>query len=1338
MADSEPQPLPPLTTVAKPITLIPVGLKEAGLDSPTFRATAHHFGEQIDIVEKWLENYIKAAGRVANEVTSLEALINTYLSWATPPQALSEAILDHDYTLLALKRYNEGAKEFWMATIKWMKKVESTVVDPIRNFLQVDVANLKNARRNLEHQQRTFDGLISRYSSNSKTKEASSLREDAFQLHEARKAYLKASMDYSVLAPQIRNALDKLLVKIFSDRWKDMRNSRDALAASFGKWSGDMDRIRGWSKEMENNERVFKRELELARTQIENAAEVKVRPPRELDDYAVSTVPYIGSSAPGTKENEERPDRQGWLFQRTTSGRPARTVWIRRWFYVKHGIFGYLANNPRTGAVEESDKIGVLLCGVRPAFNEERRFCFEVKTKDSSIVLQAETQGDLTQWISTFEVAKRKALENPASTEAIAAGSKSIDPAFAVTPPVAPEFAAKNGEQEEAPTERSNTLGVEPAMVRSSTEVSGRKPVGGERDGESSRDHAARIISKLKSDKGPSSSQSGGIAGLIAASHHGLALGVGGSPPQLAPGNVVNNSTDFKAILGNYLPSSSLAPSTLANPPAPTNLSKTAVVVSGERGLGLGTSAMDGGMPSGLMANIWGSANWGFATRLERGDAKRPIERRRSVSQPPSPIIGMTPIELGSSEITTELSPLTHRKTISMGADPSQPVRSAVTLDDYPNYYPLTLKAQDVQFRMIFPDVSRDDKLVLVFRAAWTATDNHEFPGRLYITMNDIYFYSNHFGLVLVSSISLDTIHEITAAPGKDCDFLFVHLKPGVATDGATRVTIKTFLEPLKMLQRRLTYLLRNADAEEPASLEDVIRALLKLELGVALENPSMESWEDVNPDTPTDGMIRKDFDNRVPLRIDGTLYPNLSHTVSRNASKFRLPVQPVLYVPQGMSAPTIFKEFDVTAKALFHVLAGDKSAVFQMLNSENGAEHLIQSPWVQPEQGHHRREFRYQVVNGGKRFDVADHQLIDVLNDHLCYVITDRRTPWSLPSPHKFSLMTKIVITHAAKSRCRLSIYTRVDWRKDPLFGKGLIETQALADLKLYATSLTAILTDQVSKLGTQANNSRKAVQIFGQVGAQTQSSHVSTTDIAGSRSGDRIRTHTIVGLTSAALQRTALQVFFAILGLIVQFIQSTAKVITAHAVVVGLLALSAFTNVYFANRDTWSWWRERNARSFMAKIGVHPNVVMGRSVWLRDLDTFLLHPDRNQTEVGSLESPCVTQFNALVRQTDPSASPGVKTKSAQSPHTQSTIRRLQRSRQHIGSYRHDLLVALRTVTKIEKEIMKTEWESWVWSEATKCKHAVQIVQSNNETDGLREWWNEYCGSCLMEMERL
>ena len=64
---------------------------------------------------------------------------------------------------------------------------------------------------------------------------------------------------------------------------------------------------------------------------------------------------------------------------------------------------------------------------------------------------------------------------------------------------------------------------------------------------------------------------------------------------------------------------------------------------------------------------------------------------------------------------------------------------------------------------------------------------------------------------------------------------------------------------------------------------------------------------------------------------------------------------------------------------------------------------------------------------------------MIDVLNDHLCYVVTDRKTPWHLPYRQSFTLLSKIVITHVTKSRCRLAIYVQVDWLKPPGFGKGL-----------------------------------------------------------------------------------------------------------------------------------------------------------------------------------------------------------------------------------------------------------------------------------------------------------
>lgn len=117
---------------------------------------------------------------------------------------------------------------------------------------------------------------------------------------------------------------------------------------------------------------------------------------------------------------------------------------------------------------------------------------------------------------------------------------------------------------------------------------------------------------------------------------------------------------------------------------------------------------------------------------------------------------------------------------------------------------------------MLFPNVSRDDKLLLVFRAAWNPNEQQEFPGRVYVTQHDIFFYSHHLGLVLISGVSMDSITEVTVAPGKDCDFIFLHLREDASSSGYTRITIKTFLEPLRLLQSRLNYLIDISQSTEP------------------------------------------------------------------------------------------------------------------------------------------------------------------------------------------------------------------------------------------------------------------------------------------------------------------------------------------------------------------------------------------------------------------------------------------------------------------------------------------------------------------------------------------
>ncbi|KAB2572893.1 putative PH domain-containing protein [Lasiodiplodia theobromae] len=1375
-----------LMPIGKPLSLIPVILKEAALDSPTFRATAVHFGEQIDIIEKWLENYVKTTGKLVQEVSNLENTVNAFIAHSEPPSYISEAVMDHDYTMLAVKRYSEGSREFWQATIKGMKRTDFTILEPLRSFLQTDLRALKDLRRTLDTTQKQFDGLIARYAGRKKSEEASSLREEAFQLHEARKAYIKAAMDFCIMAPQIRTALDKLLVRVFSERWKEMKTLRESTDKVYTQYTTEMERVRGWSREMENSERVFKRELHLARKQLEDSAEVGVRPSRELDDYTISTVPYIGSHGAmqsPAKPGPERSEKQGWLFERTITGKPARTVWVRRWFFLRNGIFGWLVHGARSGAVEESEKVGVLLCGVRPAFQEERRFAFEVKTKDKTNMLQAESQAELMDWIATFEVAKRKALEDPASTGSSV--TPSADAAFAISPPVAPEFAARTGDHnphgsdELSQLKHADTLPISSPEIgnlatRSSFDVTNKRNFSGEKDGESSsRDHAARIIQKLDlhrrttanpqlSSMPSSPNPSTGIAGLISVSHniHNL-LPV--APPSSSP----MLSADARAAT---MPISSLAPPTLANPPAPTNLSKTAVIISGERGIGVGRQ--DGVMPSGLLANLWGSTNWGYVNRFERGEIK--ATKAISASQSSSPIthsvttadISDSVSDIAKDVATPGTSPLpasTHRKTLSASMTPeasltklelpSRPSSSAA-VDEYPSWYPLALRPQDAQFRLLFPNVPLDEKVVLVFRATWNPNEQQEFPGRVYVTSSSVYFYSNHLGLVLVTGIGLNVVDEITGAPGRDCDFLFIHMKEGVRADDYSRVTVKVFLEPLKLLQRRLNFLVRNCNSDDPENLEGIIKTLLRME-GNGGESPSMESWDNVsNIDTPIEGPMRRDTLSKSGLRIDGDLFANTS-SLTRKPTRFKLPLQPVVYRPQGMVQVATERDFDISAKALFHVMFGDKSAVFQMLFRERWPQTIAQGPWTQQEGGLQRREFEYRQTPDSPVV-IRDYQVIEVLNDHLCYVVADKKTPWYLPNSKDFVLISKFVVTHVAKSRCRLAVYTKLEWTNEPKLIRSLLERQALEDLDLEAQDLMDIIAEQVNRLG-RASRTRKAVQIFGYIGQQNQTVQIAEMLTPVKERRFRLQRRTLGSMFFDLGRAMAANWISTAITVLTGVIAAMGKIFTAHTMLLGLLAFSGGMNLLWSYRDTWTWWQERNAGKFMARMGVHPDVVMSKAVYLRDIDEIfvndtiaadfgigLAHNSGHEMDGEALQNSCQHTFFSLLNNPDSSDfQPYVSTFAPHiTPSTRATGTRLHRTRQNLAAYRHDLLVAMRLVNRVEREVLQAEWENWVLDENVRCKRVGEMIKKRNQTEGgidsVMEWWEGYCGDCGKALEGL
>ncbi|KAI6708216.1 hypothetical protein JHW43_009255 [Diplocarpon mali] len=1409
---SEPVPPPALPQVYRPLSLIPVGLKEASLDSPSFRATAVHFSDQVEIIEKWLDAYIRTLSKLVHDVTSLEETFNAFLVRSVPPPNVSEAVLDHDYTLLAMKRFGEGSREWWSQMIFGMKRMDSNIVEPIKSFMGGELRNFKDARRYLEQTQKTFDNTLARYVSQSKTKEPSSLREDAFQVHETRKAYLKASLDFCILAPQLRYTIDKLLIRVSSDQWREVRRSRENGGASFAKWGSEMDRVRGWSKEMESGESVFRRELQMARRDIAESVSQASKPSRELEDYQLSTVSNLSSKGPSAvnipqgKEGE-RSEKQGWLFLRTISGKPARASWIRRWFYVKNGIFGWLVQGLQSGGVEEGDKIGVLLCNIKPAVQEERRFCFEVKTKNQTILVQAETQGQLMDWLEIFEVAKNKALEASANDTYSHPGG--LDPAFAITPPSIPEFAAKNSDghvalgSDELSGGGFDRIGPLPVSgpdmgnlaPRSSVDVGApRRSFATREEGESGRDHATRIMQKLdlhrKSVNIPADPPSApapvapaGIASLISASHN--IQPVYSTPALNQPGQNVPAKSTVPTQSPEPHAASTLAPSTLANPPAPTNLSKSAVIVSGERGIGVGRSDATGGMPSGIMANLWGSSNWGYINRLEKGEIKshaantsvpespalKPLETSPKLgveNRKPDSVVSDIPVPVSTSTdavpFPASLPVVTHRKTMSMDIESARlPAQIGPKPEKFPSNYPLELQTQDAQFRMLFPNVSRDDKVLLVFRAAWNPNEQQEFPGRVYVTQHEIYFYSHHLGLVLITGATLESVTEVTAAPGKDCDFIFLHLRENASSAGYTRITIKTFLEPLRLLQSRLNYLVEFSKSKETFDLETTIAALINMESNNPTRSPSMESWEDISVNTPVDdgtstGRSRKHRDLRSTIHIERGIH--LGRT-QKEVAKFHLPSRPVIYEPRDMQRKTIERHFDISPKALFHVMFGDKSAVFQLLYHERRAQRIAQGPWVHLEGSQLRRDFQFQIdyvdiFRRSRQANVVDYQIIDVMNDHICYVVTDSKTPWHLPHHEDFRLISKIVITHVAKSKCKLAIFTKVDWSRAPTFAKGLVERQALDDSSLDADDLVDVISDQVRKLGPHSRT-KKAINIFGYVGQQTSVSLFSATE-SGQSKRAQIKQRTLTNMLFETISSFGESAISSVMMWAFAALRTIWKISNAHYIILTALLVSVLTNALLTSRDTSEWWSERNAAKFMTRIGVGPNSIMGKSVYLKDIDqAFASVPPELVDRPGS---KCYEKFREITNVTDLDASCQGAGALFSGKAAQSTARRLRRTRQHLGSYRHDLMIAMRMVNSVEREAMKAEWENWLFDENARCRQvqamlrdgripqargldAQQVLDFDDGKMGgrleeLRSWHDEYCGSCQLEKEKL
>ncbi|KAJ8100690.1 hypothetical protein POJ06DRAFT_197374 [Lipomyces tetrasporus] len=1288
-------------TESEGIKLIPVSLKEAALDSPSFRTAALHVHDQVDAVERWIDLYVKAGHRLSNDADSMQETVNMLLGRSFPT-FITENIIDHDYTLTAMKSYSEGLRIFWSNFIKCVKGMEKNVIEQLENLHRKEIRQYKDIKRNFDSAQSRYDTLVARYASQSKTKEPSALREDAFQLYEARRQYVKTSFDLCLTTVSLRHALDRTIIQAFSDQWLMFGHDINETSNSpYSNVAANLRRIRKWSDQMKSSLKVLFKELSITRRDLEGLVLSEISPPRELSEYSTWTVsnPIVvidknssPSTYPASRERASVIDPQtadcekhGWLFLRTYVGKPARQVWVRRWVFVKDGIFGMLVQSPNRTYVEESDKIGVLLCNVKPSTAEDRRYCFEVTTKDTTLMFQAESQKDLASWLGIFEIAKRKALEssNVADT----------DKAFAIIPPL-PEFAstAQTSADTELSHERHESL---PVHARTSLDLS-------------------RAAAKRVNAPAPT------LQALISAGQTFAG--------QHASQNFISGADRlFDEIVP---PSTSLAPTTLANNPLATSMTKTAIVAH--------ATVPPVHFPNGLTANVWGSVNWAARQDLDDvSDSLKKSDKNVESETAVPPIVIVEPPQEEGSMSPVVLQQLYDNRT-------------------YPSFYPYELKVQDAQLRSLLPDISLEENVVMVFRAVWNGTTSQEFSGRVYLTQYRAYFYANNGDMIFIRRRSIGDFISVRGESNENFDSVYADFKDG-------EMSAKTYLDSGQLIQYRLQLLIDNFKSPTPLELEALVQKLKEAKVNTI--GSQSEGWDDM-PTTLAEDENADSFvvtTNHRPIALDrGLLSPTKQLPERKVRSKIKLPERPVEYdLSKTMDRRVYSEEFDISAKALFHLLFGDKSVIFQSLYYGSGAINVHQSPWIHLSGRYMEREFSFKatstLVRGWPRTQgIRGFQKIERMEEYLLYVVADSHTPWNLPSPDVYSQINRYVVSYVSKSSCRLTIWSSTEWTISSPFVQAFVQGPALEDLAGDAKTLSMLIKSNVRKLGAHGSTS-KSIQLYGQVGKSTVPVEISDKglDIMALQDKGRrmilLSRRSFIYLMFMSAYRLLESGISSILVILFGVIKRVLSFADGHSLLLAFAIGTLVLNIFLGTRSTVAFWTERRAYNTLNQLGVRPNGILAKAVYLNDLNDYI--NDGKELAVNPAGS-CYSKFRSLSEFLTPDSPIEFVDSSYTNDITQEAARRVWMARQRAGIERHQHIVALRVISKMEEELVAAEWSNWLQSEHMRCVELLSRETLLNKDAGLNaivpdtsddgtidsnatDWEaviREYCQSCNNE----
>ncbi|KAG0268543.1 SNF1-interacting protein [Actinomortierella ambigua] len=271
--------------------LIPVAnitLEDALLDNPNFRANVKLFEGQVFFLESWLVALQQSIKKVTEEWTKLNEVV-AILNKRTEVPLLSQGMLSAQYTLPAMKLASGAFRTMLALKHQYIVEVNERIVKPLEDFVKNDLKEFKEAKKAFDKALEKYESALAKYNGQSRQKEPSALREEAFQLYDVRKAYIQSAMSCAMLCIKFQDSLDQLILGVFLDIMATQHDYFSGNADHCGGMALQVLQLKTYMREHKEASGIALGELQETKERYTADAIEYWKPSRSLKCYANNT-----------------------------------------------------------------------------------------------------------------------------------------------------------------------------------------------------------------------------------------------------------------------------------------------------------------------------------------------------------------------------------------------------------------------------------------------------------------------------------------------------------------------------------------------------------------------------------------------------------------------------------------------------------------------------------------------------------------------------------------------------------------------------------------------------------------------------------------------------------------------------------------------------------------------------------------------------------------------------------------------------------------------------------------------------------------------------------------